>query len=93
MRCQRKNKPSDADCQQKNYARNKYIYGLLRGSGNVFSDFGRPNAGLEQARAVLAADLNPKPIICDEAVSALDVSIRGQVINLPQDLRKEFGLT
>jgi len=30
---------------------------LIRGSGNVFSDFGRPNAGLEQARAVLAAEI------------------------------------
>jgi predicted XRE-type DNA-binding protein len=30
---------------------------LLRGSGNVFSDFGRPNAGLEQARAILAAEI------------------------------------
>jgi len=30
---------------------------LIHGSGNVFSDFGRPNAGLEQARAVLAAEI------------------------------------
>lgn len=30
---------------------------LIRGSGNVFSDFGRPNAGLEQARAILAAEI------------------------------------
>ncbi len=30
---------------------------LLRGSGNVFSDFGRTNAGLEQARAILAAEI------------------------------------
>jgi len=40
-----------------------------------------------------ALSLNPKLIICDEAVSALDVSIRGQVINLLQDLQEEFGLT
>jgi len=30
---------------------------LIRGSGNVFSDFDRPNAGLEQARAILAAEI------------------------------------
>ena len=30
---------------------------LIRGSGNVFSDFGRPNADLEQARAILAAEI------------------------------------
>ncbi|MCX5975849.1 MAG: helix-turn-helix transcriptional regulator [Coprothermobacterota bacterium] len=30
---------------------------LIRGSGNVFSDFGRANAGLEQARAILAAEI------------------------------------
>ena len=37
--------------------------------------------------------LNPEFIICDEAVSALDVSIQAQVINLLEDLRQEFDLT
>ncbi|TRZ77796.1 MAG: ATP-binding cassette domain-containing protein [Deltaproteobacteria bacterium] len=57
----------------------------LRGQ---FSGGRRRRIGVARAPA-----LNPNLIICDEAVSALDVSIRGHVINLLQDLQKEFGLT
>lgn len=41
------------------------------------------------ARAMMS---NPKLLICDEAVSSLDVSIQGQIVNLLQDLQRETGM-
>jgi oligopeptide transport system ATP-binding protein len=71
------------------------LMGLVGLSGRLINRFPHEFSGGQRQRIGVARALasDPKFIVCDEPISALDVSIQAQVVNLLEDLQDRFGLT
>ncbi len=81
--------------EQERSDRVKELLSLVGLSGNLINRFPHEFSGGQRQRIGIARALASQPafIVCDEPISALDVSIQAQVVNLLEDLQDQFGLT